>query len=339
MPVLLTSKGFVDRFGDQIKAVAERAGKTLSFVTLPEQRGERLPPADRERVDCIFLDRDMRFNDAILANYLDTVLQLPKLKWVTFSSSGVGQQSFIAELGAKGVIITSSTGSNAMPVAQTGFAGLMMLARRLDHFTRAQQRREWAPLRGQAAPDDILGQTLLLIGVGAVGTLFAGYARALGLKVVGVRRSPQKPGEPVDEMHPPSKLPELLPRADWIVIACPLTQQTRNLLDADSFERVKKGARLINIGRGEVVDEAAMIEALRNGTLGGAMLDTYHEEPLPLDSLLWDLPNVVLTPHSSSASTGNERRCAEMFIDNFGRWLRGEPMLNVQDVETLKVTA
>ena len=131
-------------------------------------------------------------------------------------------------------------------------------------------------------------------------------------------------------MHPPSKLHELLPRADWIVITCPLTKETRNLIDADAFKRMRKGARLINIARGEIVDEKALIAALKSGHLAGAALDAHVQEPLPADSPLWDLPNVIVTPHNAAASTGNEKRCAEMFIANLGHWLRGEPMLNVQ---------
>lgn len=337
MPTALVSRQFIARFGDEFKAVAERAGKSASFVTLPEAQGARLAPGERERVNCIFLDRDMRFNETLYAAYLDMVLAAPNLKWVNFTSSGVGQQKFVSELGAKGVIVTSSTGSNAEPVAQTGLTGVLMLARGFGSHIHSQCRREWKPLRGDALPDDLRGQTLLLIGVGAVGTVFAGYARTFGLKVIGVRRGPLKPGEPVDEMHPPSRLGELLPRADWIVIACPLTSETLNLLDAAAFKRVKKGARLINIGRGEIVNPAAMIEALRSGQLGGAALDAHSQEPLPKDSPLWGMPNVIVSPHNASASTGNEKRCAEMFIANFGHWLRGEPMFNVQDVSKLKV--
>jgi phosphoglycerate dehydrogenase-like enzyme len=337
MITALVSKQFVAAFGDDMKAIAERAGKSVSFVTLPEGDGAKMTRADRDRVDCIFLDRDIRFEERLYAKYLDMALDAPNLKWITYTSSGVGQQKFVAELAAKGVMISSSTGSNAEPVAQTGMAGLLMLARGFGSHVHSQCRHEWKPLRGDALPDDLRGQTLLLIGVGAIGTVFAGYARAFGLKVVGVRRSPLKPGEPVDEMHSPAKLHELLPRADWIVIACPLTKETLDLLDAAAFTRVKKGAKLINIGRGEVVNEAAMIKALRNGQLGGAALDAHSQEPLPEDSPLWDMPNVIVSPHNASASTGNEKRCAEMFIVNFGHWVRGEPMFNVQDASQLTV--
>jgi phosphoglycerate dehydrogenase-like enzyme len=330
MTTALVSKQFIARFGDEFKAVAGRAGKSVDFMTLPEEPGARLSQADCDRIDCIFLDRDIRFTEHLYAAYCEAVLAARNLQWIHFTSSGIGQQAFVSELHAKGVTLTSSTGSNAEPVAQTAFTGLLMLARGFPAYIQGQHRHEWCPLRGAALPDDLRGQTLVLIGVGAVGTVFAGYARAFGLKVIGVRRSPSRPDDPVDESHPPSRLPELLPRADWIVIACPLTKDTRNLIDAEAFKRMRKGARLVNVARGEVVDETALIEAIRSGHLAGAALDAHRQEPLPADSPLWDLPNVIVSPHNASASRGNEKRCAEMFIANFGHRVRDEAMFNVQ---------
>ena len=335
MTTALVSKEFIAQFGNAFKAVGERAGKSVLFMTLPEEKGARLTQADCDRIDCLFLDRDMRFDEQQHDAYSDALLRMNNLKWAHYTSSGIGQQLHVSELNAKGVITTSSTGSNAEPVAQTGFTGLMMLARCLPHHIQSQHKHEWRPLRGAALPDDLRGQTLLLIGVGAVGKTFAGYARAFGLKIIGVRRSPIAPNDPVDEMHHPAKLLEVLPRADWIVICCPLTEETNNLVNAEAFRHMKKGARLINIGRGEVVDEAALIEALRSGQLGGAALDAHIQEPLPRDSPLWDLPNVIITPHNASASTGNEKRSADMFVANFGHWARGEPMFNVQRMGTV----
>lgn len=330
MITALVSKEFATQFGSAFKAAGERAGKPVEFMTLPEAKGARLSQADCDRVDCAFLDRDMRFKEQLYAAYSDALLKMNNLRWVHFTSSGIGQQLYVSELNAKGVITTSSTGSNAEPVAQTGITGLLMLARGFGSHIRGQCKHEWNPLRGTALPDDLRGQTVLLIGVGAIGKKFTGFAHAFGLKVIGVRRSPRQPDDTVDELHPPSKLPELYGRADWIVLCCPLTKETQNLVNADAFKRVKKGAKLINIARGEIVDETALIEAIRSGHLGGAALDAHIQEPLPADSPLWDLPNIVISPHNASASTGNEPRCAEMFIANFGHWLSGEPMFNVQ---------
>lgn len=330
MTTALVSKEFIAQFGDAIKSTAARAGKPVEFMTLPAAKDARLSPADRDRINCIFLDRDMRFNEQLYGAYSDALLQMNNLKWVHYTSSGIGQQLHVSELNAKGVITTSSTGSNAEPVAQTGITGLLMLARGFGSHIRGQCKHEWNPLRGAALPNDLRGQTVLLIGVGAIGKIFTKYAQAFGLKVIGVRRSPRQADDTADELHAPSELQELYGRADWIVLCCPLTKETQNLLNADAFKRMKKGAKLINIARGEVVDEPAMINALRSGHLGGAALDAHIQEPLPADSPLWDLPNVVISPHNASASTGNEPRCAEMFIANFGHWVRGETMFNVQ---------
>lgn len=332
MITALVSRQFVARFGDAFRNAGAAAGKPVTFLHLPEAPGARLAPTDCERIDFVFLDRDIRFNEQLYAAYQAAVVAATNLKWAHYTSSGIGQQYYIRELNAKGVITTSSTGSNAEPVAQTGFTGLLMLARGFPTYIAGQHKREWSPLRGAALPDDLRGQTLVLIGVGAVGRTFAGYARAFGLKIIGVRRSPLQPGDPVDEMHHPSKLPDVLPRADWVVIACPLTKETENLVNADAIARMKKGARIINIGRGEVLDDKAFVAAIRSGHLGGGALDAHNPEPLPADSPLWNLPNVIITPHNASASTGNEPRCAEMFIANFGHWARGEQMFNVQRV-------
>ena len=321
---------FVVKFGDKLKAVAQRAGQSVDFMTLPEQSGARLAQADCDRIDCAFIDHSIRLDEQLYAAYGDAVLGSGSLKWIHLWASGVTHIPFVIPLAGKGVVVTSSTGANAEPVAQTGFTGLLMLARGFPQYMRGQQHREWMPRRGAALPDDLRGQTVVIIGVGAIGKIFAGYARAFGLKVIGVRRTPLAPNDPVDEMHPPSKLPEVLPRADWVVLACPLTSETRNLINARAFGQMRRGARLINIARGDIVDEAALIAAIRSGQLGGAALDAHRQEPLPADSPLWDLPNVIISPKNATASTGNEKRYAEMFIANFGHWIRGEPMFNVQ---------
>jgi len=333
MPTALVSRQFIEGFGEQLKSAAMAAGQQATLIAVPEQQGARLAPADCDRIDCTFLDRDIRFNQQVYAAFEHAVIASKSIRWIHVVSSGVNPAPHITSLVAKGATITSSTGSNAVPVAQTGFTGLLMMARGYTRYVRQQQRHEWRPMRGDEQPDDLGGQTVLLIGVGAVGTHFAGYARAFGMKVIGVRRSPMKPGEPVDEMHPPSRLAEVLQRADWVVICCPLTRETRNLLDAAAIAHMRKGARLINIGRGEVMDQAAVLAALQSGHLGGAHIDAWSEEPLPPDSPFWDLPGVVVTPHNAAASTGNERRCAEMFVANFAHWMRGEPMFNLQRMD------
>ena len=330
MPAAFVSRSFAQSYGEALRKAAAEAGSPVELIIVPESEGARLTQAQCDAIDCTFVDRDIRFTEQLNAAYTEALVASKSCRWIHLTSSGVNPEPYITTIRANGGIITTSTGSNAEPVAQTGITGLLMLARGVATYMRGQQAHEWRPLRGAARPDDLRGQTVVLIGVGAIGRTFAGYARAFGLKVIGVRRSPRGPDDPLDELHPPSRLRELLPRADWIVVACPLTRETRNLLDAEAFACVKPGARLINIARGEIVDETAMIAALRSGRLGGAALDAHVQEPLPPDSPLWDLPNVIVSPHNASASTGNEPRAAGMFIANYVRWARGEPMVNVQ---------
>jgi phosphoglycerate dehydrogenase-like enzyme len=134
--------------------------------------------------------------------------------------------------------------------------------------------------------------------------------------------------DPVDELHHPAALAELLPRADWLALACPLTDETRNMIDTRALALLPRGARILNVARGEVIDEPALIEALRGGQVGGAYLDVFQIEPLPAESPLWDLPNVIITPHNSAASAGNDGRAAAIFLRNLRHWAHGEPLVN-----------
>ncbi len=224
--------------------------------------------------------------------------------------------------------VTTASGSAAEPIAQTALAGLLMLARGFPHWQDAQRRRAWEPHPPAEIPRDLRGQTLVVFGLGAIGSALARMARALGLHVIGVRRGAAKGDEPVDELHPPARLRELLPRADWLAIACPLSDETRNAIDADALARLPRGAHLLNVARGGIVDEAALLAALRDGRLAGAYLDVFATEPLPADSPIWSLPNVICTPHNSAASRGNEARQVEIFLDNLARYGRGEPLRN-----------
>ena len=227
---------------------------------------------------------------------------------------------------ARGVRLTTSAGASAEPIAQTAIAGLLYLARGFPHFLDAQRRRSWEAL--PQPPVDLDAQTLTVVGLGGIGSHIARLGRALGLHTIGVRRSPPRPDDPVDELHPPERLPELLPRTDWLALACPLTPQTRGLIDSRALAGLPPGAHLLNVGRGELVDEPALIEALGKGELAGAYLDVFAEEPLPASSPLWDLPNVLVTPHASSASRGNATRQTARFLENLVRFGQGQPLIN-----------
>ncbi len=327
MTGMLLSKSFVAAHGKQLSEVARRIKLVPDVVHLPDDPNERLAAVDLDRIEVAMSTRDIRFSQ-LYKSFGDTLTGARNLKWAHFHSTAIEQHPFVAPLLARGVKLTTSAGSNGEPVAQTAIASLLMLARGFPHWLDAQQRKSWEPTRGAAQPTDLRGQTLLVVGMGNIGIPVARFAQALGMHVIGIRRKPLAPGDPVDEMHALSELPELLPRCDWIVLACPLTPETRRIINARTLALLKKGAALINVARGGVCDEQAVIAALKSGQLRCAHLDVFETEPLPSDSPLWDMPNLILTPHNASASSGNDRRSAETFLLNLEKWVRGEALLN-----------
>jgi D-2-hydroxyacid dehydrogenase (NADP+) len=325
MTALLVSHELNAARGKDLAAAAAHAGVPLEILALPADREARLSEADRARVEAAFFSEDVF--PAFSRQFFSAVRKAPGLKWLHVFNAGVDHPIY-AEMLARGVRLTTSAGATAAPIAQTAIAGLLVLARNFPRWLEAQRRHAWDPMRGPAAPRDLAGQTVLVLGLGGIGGEIARLARALGLHVIGIRRSPRMPEDAVDELHPPSLLDELLARADWLVIACPLTAETRGLIGAERIARLKRGARIINVARGEVLDEAALIEALRRGHLAGAYLDVFATEPLPPDSPLWDLPNVLISPHNAAAAAGNAGRVYRIFVENLIRWHRREPLLN-----------
>jgi len=324
---MLLSEPIVRGFGAEIEAAVRAVGAEPSFIALPADPQARLSPAALDAVNAAFLTRDLR-HSAQFAAFEHAMAAAPNLRWVHFITSGMNPFPWIEPLLARGVRMSTSTSSNAEPVAQIALMGLLLLARRAHVWIRGQQRHQWLPHRGKDVPPDIAGQTVVVVGLGAVGSRFAHYARMLGLEVIGVRRSARRPDDPVDSLVTPAELADVLPRADFLVMTCPLTAASRNLIDARALARLKPTASFINVSRGEVVDEPALIDALQRGALAGAYLDVYQREPLPPDSPLWDLPSVIMSPHNASSAQGNDARATRYFIENIGRLVRGEPLVN-----------
>lgn len=325
MTGFLLSREFVASFGEGFAAAAREAGLEPQVTHLPDDPKLRLTPEDCARIEVAYLSRDLRFSEHY-RTFGDTVRAAPNLKWVHFSSTGIDQHPFLPQLIERGVNLTSSIGSNGEPVGHTAICGLMMLARGFPRWLDAQRRHAWEPVRGEAVPRDLRGQTVVIVGLGIIGGTVARFCRALGMHVVAVRRSPKQPGDPADEMHTPAALPELWPRAQWVVLACTHTPETHHLVNAQTLAQMPSGACVINVSRGGVVDEPALIEALRSGHLAGAYLDVFAKEPLPAESPLWNMPNVIVTPHNAQVSSGNDRRSAEIFLANLRKWARGEPL-------------
>lgn len=325
MTTLLVSHRLHAERGADLAAHAQRLGLVLEPVVLPADPEGRLSDADCARLDLAFFSADVF--PQYSRQFFSTVRKAPKLQWLHVFNAGVDHPIYTEMLG-RGVRLTTSAGTTAVPIAQTAITGLLMLARNFPRWLAAQRERRWDPARMPDFPRDLVGQTALIYGLGSIGSEIARLARALGLKVIGVRRSAMKPGDPVDELHPPQQLDALLPRADWLIIASPLTAETRGMVNAERLARLPRGAHIINIGRGEIIDEAAMIEALRSGQLGGAYLDVFEKEPLPAESPLWDLPKVLISPHNSAAASGNDERVYQMFLGNLEQWHRKQALTN-----------
>jgi phosphoglycerate dehydrogenase-like enzyme len=235
-----------------------------------------------------------------------------RLRWVQATFAGAGQQLAAAGLAREDVeriIWTSSVGIHATPLGEWALFGILALTKGLPVLEADKRERRWR----HYPVDEVRGTTVLIAGLGEIGREVARLAEAFGMRVLSTRRNE-------------GDLDELLPHADSVVITLPLTAETRGLFHRARIERMKEGAILVNIGRGAVVDELALIDALRSGHLRGAALDVYATEPLPSDSPLWELDNVILSPHTAAQSVHENERIVELFAENLRRYLAGEEL-------------
>ena len=311
-------------FGNGFAAAATRDGIALELLVLPSDPESRIDDAIAARAEAAYFSGDV-FPE-FSKQFFSATRKAPGLKWLHVFNAGVDHPVFATIL-ERGVRLTTSSGSVAEPIAQTAITGVLYLARNFPSWMAAQRSHKWDPMRSADYPRDLRGQVMLVYGLGGIGTEIARLARCFGLYVIGVRRNAAKSAY-VDEVHSSDKLAELMPRCDWLVIACPLTDETRGTVNAALLAKLPRRARVINVSRGEIVDEAALIAALQSGSLAGAYLDVFAQEPLPPDSPLWDLQNVLVTPHNSAASAGNEARVNAIFLNNLRRWTRNEPLVN-----------
>lgn len=289
-----------------------------------------LSPQQLSDVDVALLSLDVIDQSTKLVStpslqiFSDQLRAAPRLQWLHVPTAGVDRPIF-QDMLRRGVRVTNSSGANADAVAHTAIMGVMLLARGGLKWARAQREHRWAPLRGPDAPADLAGQTAVVIGHGPVGRGIAHVLEALGLKVHKLRHSPQ-PGDAARGIHGYTQLRELAREAQWLLIACPLTETTRRLVDASVLNAMPRGSFVVNVGRGGVLDEQALLEALASGQIAGAHLDVFEQEPLAPDSPFWDVPNVSISPHNAGATQQYGDRCVHMFLDNLGRWVRGEPL-------------
>ncbi len=262
--------------------------------------------------------------DRPLAPRLPTLA--PRLRWIQATSSGIGPFVKNAGLDRSGIRITNAAGIHAVPLAEHALLSLLYFVKDLPARARDQRAHVWERTCGR----ELRGMTAGVVGLGAVGREVARTLRAVGVRVVGVRRTPvdDPAALHVDEATTPDRLLELLPRCDALVLIAPHTPETEGLIGARELALLPAGAILVNIARGALVDEDALVAALRSGHLGGAALDVAAVEPLPAESPLWGLPNVLITAHSASTVERENERLTDLFVENLRRFLAGAPLIN-----------
>lgn len=252
----------------------------------------------------------------------------PHLKWIQLTSAGADRllsSGFIES----GITVTTVSGLHATPIGEYVLCVMLMFAKGAPGFLRAQVRHEWL----RYMPKELLGATVGIVGMGHIGEEVARLAKAFGCRIVATRRSVQAATSDAlaDELLPASELHRLLEASDYIVLAVPLTPETRGMIGDAELRSMKPDAVLVNIARGAVVEETALVDALRERRIAGAALDVFEREPLPEDSPLWELDNVIISPHISGGTEIYNQRAVDIFADNLRRYLAGEPLRNVVD--------
>jgi phosphoglycerate dehydrogenase-like enzyme len=314
---ILVSDQVAEHFGDELR----RAAPGRPLVVL--RGGERVD-GDPAEVEVAFFSADLypvRTRELVIA-----LRDAPGLRWLHSFAAGVDHPWFQSLL-ARGIRLTNSPGASAVPIAHTVMLYLLALSRDLAGWLRDQAAARWSP----RDVEDLAGARIAVLGMGPIGAEIARLATAFGMRVTGFRRTPA--GDEPCETLAMTELDRVLPALDWLVLALPLTAETQRILDARRIALLPKHVRVVNVGRGPLVDEAALAAALAEGRIAGAALDVFEVEPLPAGSPLWRMPNVLVSPHRAGDHEGWEDDVVAVFVDNLRRFVAGEPLRNVVDVE------
>ena len=276
---------------------------------------------------------DVRDADGFIGWRIDTRLlsAASNLRWIHASGAGIERYD-LGELAARGIVLTNASGVSAPNMAEHALGMMIALARRFPQLIRAQTQREWRDEETHREVGELLEQSVLVVGIGEVGRAVAQRAAAFGMRVHGVRRRDAPAPAGFARVFGIGELREALADADHVVITLPDTPQSRGMFDAGTFAAMKSGAVIYNVGRGPVIDTAALIAALESGHLGGAGLDVTDPEPLPAESRLWDMENVLITAHTSGATPRYWKRQSELIVENIRRIQAGDPPRNLVDL-------
>ncbi len=280
------------------------------------------------------IDQALEVADVLVCGYLsdDELRRAEMLKWIAFWSAGLDGKLKAGMLDRE-LIVTSANGVHGPNIADHVLMLMLMFARRMDYFMKAQQASTWAANPTNPEPDELYGKTLGIVGYGRIGEPLCQRARACGMRVLATKRNPRQTYGDIqpDKLFSPDELSTLLSESDHVCLAVPYTAETHHLINAGALASMKPGSYLYNIARGRVVDEDALIAALQSGHLGGAGLDVFATEPLPSQSPLWQMSNVLITPHVSGATPQYFARFAPILADNIERFLKKERLINQFD--------
>jgi phosphoglycerate dehydrogenase-like enzyme len=290
-------------------------------------------PGARERWDALLDEAEVLFDFGPL-ELAPTLASRPRLRWIQATSAGVGQLARRVGLTSSDVAITTASGVHARPLAEFALLAMLMVGKDVLRLGREQREHRWERFAGE----EVAGKTVCVVGLGKIGREVARLARALDARTIGTVRElgDRRPEDlDVERVVTTEELDELLPETDVLVLAVPHTPLTHRLIDARRLALLEPGALVVNVARGDIVDEAALIDSLRSGHVRAAVLDVFEREPLPADSPLWDLPNVFVSPHSASTVAAENGRIVDLFRENIRRYLDGRPLVNLLDKELL----
>jgi phosphoglycerate dehydrogenase-like enzyme len=321
---VLSTLSFPDELLDRLRAVSPQ----LVVAQHDAASADEVPPQLWDQVEVLYT-----------FSAVPDPARIPRLRWVQLHSAGVNQV-LNTPLWSSDVVITTTSGIHAPTIAEYVLMMMLAFAHRLPRMFHYQARGEWPSRRWQKfLPRELRGATVGVIGYGSIGREIGRLAHAFGMRVLALRRggaggpasyelSGLAGGDEPDRLYTPDQLTEMLPECDYVVLAVPYTSATHHLIDQAALHAMKPTAVLINIARGAVVDEAALIRALREGWIAGAALDVFEQEPLPADSPLWTLEDVIISPHVAGFTPHYDDRATALFAENLRRYLAGEPLLN-----------
>jgi phosphoglycerate dehydrogenase-like enzyme len=325
---LLLSDFALRTWGERIKA----AHRDLTFVTAEQALADGACGADLAFMTREVTGKSSSGNPTPELRGFDTVVRATStLKWLQIHPAGA-ERPIYRELRARGVKVTTASGATAVTVSHSVLGALIAINRRFPLLADAQRRHAWEPRLGERSPRDLKGQCAVIVGLGPIGRNIARLIKALDMRSIGVRRS----AEPVPECDRTiayADLPSVLAEADVLVLCCPASPVTRGIANAGVFAAMPKGSLFINVSRGEIAVEKDVTQALQSGRLAGAYLDVFEREPLDPASPLWDIPNVLISPHTASHSLGQNEAIFGIFLDNLERFRKGQKLRN--DVDDL----